>query len=533
MDAAVQQAYDYLKEVRKKQGKTLKRLPTSFLKDTFTDFDGSEKPLRVRDYQAIGVTHLLNMARFLLGDDTGTGKTLMVIIALCFLWEKKPKTKAIILANKSAVGQWAAEFPKFAHGITVFIGAGTPQKRQKIYQDFFDHEGPCAIVIGYRTIVRDIAIFQDLEGYVFISDEATAYCNPKTQVHQVCAHMSRRAKRSWALTATMIKNNLIEGFGIYKALIPGLFPSKSQFMREFCVTRMQKIPGSRKQIPIIVGYRKRDIIRFRDIIDPYFIGRAKHEVASELPVLTTREIRVTMGPAQQAKYMEALAGILYQDKTGEEKTASKLSSLVYCQEIVDHPALVDCEGGSTKIDRLVELLTEGDLRNEKVILFTRFRKLVDILAPEFEKKYQLKGIRITGKEKKVEERLEAIRKFQDPNSDAQLAWITTAGSESVNLQAAKAVVFIDTPWSGGDFLQTIGRMIRLGSVHERCYCFHMVCDRTIDDHVLKTLKKKMKLIESVIGRRVKGEDVDVEIKAEDDISELFRMMQQDAMKAAV
>jgi hypothetical protein len=61
-----------LKEIRERNDLKLK--PTKYLKSTFTDFDGKEKPLNIRYYQVQGILHLVSVPRFLLGDDTGLGK---------------------------------------------------------------------------------------------------------------------------------------------------------------------------------------------------------------------------------------------------------------------------------------------------------------------------------------------------------------------------------------------------------------------------------------------------------------------------
>ena len=364
----------------------------------------------------------------------------------------------------------------------------------------------------------------------------SAYKNPSTQTYQVVRHIGHpeRAVRHWGLSATLIKNNLIEGFGIYSLLVPGLFPtSKNRFMNEYCLTRLQPIPGSRRQIPIIIGYRKDQIARFREKIDPYFLSRAKFDVARELPVLTVRNYEVGMTSEQHAKYREALSGLLEVDKTGEERETTKLTSLIYCQEIVDHPELVDCEGDSEKMDALFSLLTAGDFADEKVIVFSRFRKMVDKLEKEARsKRYNLNTVRVTGNEDE-DERQEAMRRFQDPNDEARVCWITTAAREGVNLQAAKAVVFYDSPWSAGDYLQVLGRMIRIGSKHDRCYAVHMVAKGTIDGHVLTVLRKKMKLIEQVMGKRLKGDDMkDLVVAEQDSIDDLFTALQADARKYA-
>lgn len=415
--------------------------------------------------------------------------------------------------------------------MTVIVCKGSPAQRKKAREEYEAATGPTVLVMGYRSAVQDFSEIQDWEGYIFINDEATAYKNNTTQVHQVCRHLSSKAERTWALTATLIKNSLIEGWGIYQVVAPGLFGNKNSFLNEYCITRMQTLPGSRRQVPIIVGYRERDVRAFRDKIDPYFLGRPKSEVASDLPPLIIKQIQCTLTKFQQEKYAEALTGLLEigRDDKVEEKEVTKLTAVIYCQQIVNHPDLIGCDGDSDKLDTLIDLLTEGELANEKVIVFSRFRKMIDIIGPAL-KKTGTKSVRITGEEDE-KARKASQDTFQDPNSDVRVVLITTAASEAINLQAAKAIIFYDTPWSAGDYLQLLGRMIRIGSLHDRCYALHLVASGTIDERVVKVMETKMGLVEKVLGKRIKGEeDSDVVVSADNDLSDLFNSLVQDAKK---
>ena len=521
--------YKKLKALRSRTD--LKLRPCKHLKQTFTGFDGKEKPLTLRYYQVQGVLHLMAVKRFLLGDDTGLGKTLQSIAALCYLWEKNPDQKAIVLTNKSAVPQWAAEFGKFTTGVTVITCKGTPTQRRKARDIYEAATGPTVLVMGYRSAVGDIKHIQEWKDHVVIFDEATAFKNVKTQCHQVCRHLANNAERVWALTATLIKNNLTEGWGIYQVVYPGLFPTSiNGFMNHYCQTRMQRLPGGRRMVPIIVGYRRDQIEKFKEKIDPMFLGRPKMEVAKELPPLTTRRLTAPMSNAQEEKYAEALSGLLevLDKETGEyeEKEVTKLTAIAYCQQIVDHPELIGADGGSTKLDVLVDLIKEGDLVGEKTIVFSRFRGMVDIIMRELAKN-KINAVRITGSENE-DQRKEAQDLFQNPDNDTQVICITTAATEAVNLQSAKAIVFYDTPWSGGDYLQALGRMIRIGTTHDAVYAFHITSPDTIDDRVMEVLKRKMKLIESIIGKRIKGEDDDTVVEINNDISDIFEALRSDA-----
>ena len=487
--------------------------------------------LKLRQYQIQGVLHLLAMPRFVLGDDTGLGKTLQTIATLCYLWDKRPDIPALICTTKSAVGQWENEFDKFTTGVEIFKCLGTKKKREKIHNAFKEFEGPKALIMGYRTAVQDFQLLQDITGHVMIFDEATAFKNDRSQVHQVCKHLAGSAERVWSLSATIIKNRLMEAWAIYKVTVPHLFSNKTHFMREYCITRDQNIPGSRRRIKIVVGHRKRDIEAFREHIDPYFLGRPKHEVAQELPPLTTKVVHCDLSKPQKNKYAEALQGLLeYTDpETGEvmEREVTKLTAVTVCQQIVNHPALIDCDGDSGKLDTLLDLL-DNELEGEKVIIFSRFRGMVDILEAEIESK-KIKTCRITGAES-GDQRLVSQKAFQDSEDDTKVCLITMAAAEGVNLQLAKAVIFFDTPWSAGDYLQIIGRMIRIGSIHDKVYSYHICAPKTIDERVMKTLKAKMNLIEAVLGKRLKedGEDDAVLEVGQSEIADLFDGLLDDA-----
>ena len=457
--------------------------------------------------------------------------TLQTIAALSYVWDKNPNIAAVICTTKSAVGQWESEFDKFTNGVTVFKCLGTKKKRERIHKEYQLFEGPKALIMGYRTAVMDFQYLQHMVGHVMVFDEATNFKNDRAQVHQVCKHLAGSAEKVWSLSATIIKNRLMEAWAIYQVTVPGLFSNKTHFMREYCITREQSIKGSRRKIQIVVGHRKRDIEAFREVIDPFFIGRPKHEVAKELPLLTTKILECELNKTQKAKYKEALEGILetIDAETGEvvEKEVSKLTAVTICQQIVNHPALIDCDGDSSKLESLLDLLT-NELEGEKIIIFSRLRKMVDIMEAEIEAK-GIKTCRITGAEN-GDQRLASQKAFQDPENETKVCLITMAAAEGVNLQLAKAVVFYDTPWSAGDYLQIIGRMIRIGSIHDKVFSYHVCAKKTIDERVMKTLKAKMGLIEAVLGKRLKeeGESDEVLEVGQSELSDIFDGLLEDA-----
>lgn len=542
--------YDKLKQVR--ASKTLELNPTKMFRQEFVSLDGSVQPFRLRYYQSQGIFHLLMVNRMILGDGTGLGKTIQAIGALCYLWERDPAIKVIVICPKSAIRQWASEVDKFTTGIKTYIATGNPAQRKAAYQAWAsasnDPSQPRAILItNYHSLRSDWddgiqktppppgskpgtqpvtgrGFLDELTArtpkIVTIFDEATAFKNPSTKTHQTCKFLSERSSRCWGLTATLLKNNLMEGFGIYKVIRSDTFSSKNAFINAYCVTELQRVKGGAK-IPIVVGYR--NLEHFRATIDPYFYGRPKHLVSDELPSLTTKEILCELSPAEDKKYTEALAGVL-ELGDGELKDYSdtkELTSLIYAQEVVDSLALLKFDEGdigvghfdgkSAKESALLDLLNE-EFEEEKVIVYTRFEKLVGRLQTLL-KAEGIKSVRITGKEKDTD-RKKAQDVFQDLKSDVKVIFITDAGSEAINLQAAVGMIFFDSPWSWGNYVQLLGRMIRIGSPHQKVLAIHLIAERagkklakdreTIDHKVVKKLRKKKGLIDQVIGEAALG-----------------------------
>jgi SNF2 family DNA or RNA helicase len=570
-----------IKKIRESKTVAFKKSATR-LRTEFAGLDGTVRPFNLRYYQVQGIFHLLMIKRMILGDGTGLGKTVQLIGFLCYLWDTKPDFKAIIVTPKSALRQWAGEFEKFTTGVKTYVVSGNADQRKAVYEAFAKHPTTpdadrAVLLINYHILVRDWVagsvkamlpdgrpdpktpaspglldrITAEFKEMVVIYDEATAFKNTTTKTWQVCRFLSDRADRCYGLTATLLKNKLEEGFAIYKVIKPDVFSNKTRFLNEYCVTKLQPVAGGRK-IPVVVGYK--NLEAFRSRIDLYFLGRPKHVVSDELPTLITKEVLCEMTPAEDMKYKQALTGVLQlgdgEFKDYEEHKA--FVALLYCQQIVDSLHLLKFKEGDliedflfdeqvevkdlgSKEQALYDLITE-EFDEEKVIVYTRFSSLVPRLQ-EILLKDKIKSVAITGKIKDTEKnpaRRKAQDAFQDPKSDIRVIFITDAGSEAINLQAASALIFYDAPWSWGGYVQLLGRPIRIGSPHQHVVAVHLIAERprpakkdrkTIDHYTLDLLQKKKDLVDKVLGESAVGAlDFD---KGTSFTKELVRSLQQD------
>jgi SNF2 family DNA or RNA helicase len=547
--------YDELLRYRKATNASLK--PCPYLKESVV----------LRYYQVIGVLHLIKMTRMVLGDGTGLGKTVEMISAYCYLLSRNPNLKLIVVSPKSATSQWVDEFAKF----TVNVDARRlenygPKSRRDQYEDFWTNPARNVLVMHYHWFREDLRVYEPfIKGdFMVVFDEATAFKNHQSKTHAAALEVSRKASRCYGLTATLLKNNLIEGFGIYRVIHQAVFNTGiTGFKARYCVEKLQEI-GARK-IPVVVGYK--NVEHFRASIDPYFLGRAKYEVSKELPDLITKEVPVGLSDAQWEAYGEALEGLLTvgtPDGEKVEKEVTPLAKLIYCQQIVNSPDLIGREGSSEKENELFRLL-DDEFEGEKTIIFSRFKKMVNRIEKLLGEK-DVPCLRITGDEDEEQRNLsklifqedkEAITRWaqkylvpkDDPREEAhrksvvkschhlimmlknkvtpKIMLLTPAGTEALNLQSASVFIFYDSPWSPGDYEQLLGRMIRIGSVHASVIAVHLVCKGTIDDHVLMRLKEKAKTIKKAMGETTKGA---LTFEKESDIGDIMEKMKADAIR---
>lgn len=520
--------YPKLLEIRKSKTADFKN--NKYLKET----------TKLRYYQVVGALHLLLLQRMILGDETGLGKTIEGIAAYTFLLEKNPDLKLLVICPKSATYQWQEEFEKFTQDITTRVitlkykkKTGFPARKLQ-YEEFNEN----VLIMNYAPVIKEYEMITDVlqPHFMMIADECVAFKNYKTQTSIACKFLADNAERAYGFSATIIKNGLEEVWGIYNVIVPGLFGRITHFRNNFCKQELIKIVvrGRTVRIPKTVGYK--NLAKFKDTLDPYFLIRRKGEVAKELPKLISKKILLEMDIDQKELYRAALSGILYEDRVkheyfevcdqirnGEEgdkiekrhrelkekyekflspegKKRGKLAALTYCQMVSNGPGLLNEPGGSSKEEEFIRLMKD-ELLNEKVIVFSRFKKGLPFLEIRCERN-GFNYVKITGDEDDQQRKSARLRFQNDPN--CKIIFITMAGSSSLNLQAASVVLFYDTPWSYGDLVQTLGRAQRIGSIREHILVLHLVNKGTIDVRVISKVTDKKDLSDQVVGDTAEG-----------------------------
>ena len=554
--------YDKIQRLRSKTDFTMK--PCQFVQDS----------VRLRYYQVIGSVNMMLSLRMLLGDEPGLGKTIQTLVCYAYMRQADPELKLLVVTTKSARRQWGDEVVKFLQmlghhvlqqdykpkGSTRKISGYDARKAQ-----YEEHRDTPILIVGYHSIKEDYEVLAETRGPKFMVayDECQEFKNDQTQAFMGAEYIAQKAVRVYGLTATPIKNRLVEFYNIMKVLMPGLFPGITKFKEAFCKEQLQKIylgKNKTRMVKTVVGYKNLDV--FVKAMEPYFLARPATLVSDELPALTSRKVIIEMSAKQKKLYAEALSGVVYRKKvqqrfiearsamnstaTPSEKvvaeyekrlekyeesltegalTNNKGAALVYCQLVANGGRWVDKEDEdweSPKEEEFRRLVSE-ELADHKVIVFTRFKTGIPILQGILDKE-GVKHCKVTGDENDAD-REKAKKAFQDPDDPHRVIFITAAGSAAINLQTASILIFYDSPWSFGDLIQTLGRFRRLGSVHKNILAIHLVTEGTIDEQVLELLSTKKDLVDKVVGAFSAGAlefDKEIDIGSEEsEVGALF------------
>ena len=90
----------------------------------------------------------------------------------------------------------------------------------------------------------------------------------------------------------------------------------------------------------------------------------------------------------------------------------------------------------------------------------------------------------------------------------------TAGGFGLTLTAARAVAFVQLPWTPGEISQCVDRIHRIGQDADSVTVFNLVAEGTIEEDMAEILIAKGQVLDAVLdaGRVVNALDLKIEGK---------------------
>ncbi len=450
----------------------------------------------LRPYQKRGYSWLMKNFRLGLGsliaDDMGLGKTLQVITALDELKrEGELKTgKVIAVVPATLLTNWVREIRKFAPNLTaeIYHGSdrrlGDPDKR------------PDVLLTTYGTLRRDSEQLSKLSWRVMVLDEVQAVKNTGTGAY--AAASSFPADRVIAMTGTPVENRLMEYWSIFSIVQPGLLGTASDFRENFSV-------------PIENEHDPRAAEAFRKLVAPFMLRRMKTDKAiiSDLPDCIVQDVMTTLLPEQAYLYQEALTRNLDAISRAEANSRDKqvkrralvLKLITELKQICNSPSQYNKQWSETpdsaKAETLFELLDECRENGRKVLVFTQYREMGELLQGWIAKKTGRKPEFLHGGVS-VARRAVMVDDFQN-NPDSHILLVSLkAGGTGLNLTAASVVIHYDLWWNPAVESQASDRAWRIGQQRD-VLVYRFVTEGTFEERINEMLTEKRRITDLAVS----------------------------------
>jgi len=472
-----------LREPDKKHSKAIESLLNKYLKG------------HLRPYQKSGLSWLKIVTSLQLGgclaDDMGLGKTIQVLAML--LVQKhyfKTDQPSLLVVPASLLGNWQSELEKFSPDINYKIIHSSVLSANKVKIAPRNLNKYDLIITTYSMVLR-IDWLQKKQWQVIIADEAQAIKNSKTK--QSKAMRSLQASAKIAMTGTPVENSLGDLWSIFDFACPGLLGNESQFKKAIKVLKEPNEDGEVDYGPL------------RELIAPYILRRKKTDksVISDLPDKIEMAASCYLSRKQATLYqkeVERLAKSL-DDTDGIERKGLVLSSLMKFKQICNHPSQYlandsydpKLSGKFEKIKELAEIIAS---RGEKVLVFTQFRELTDILSHYLGGCFGHEGLVLHGGTP-VKKRQGLVDQFQDPSGPSFFILSLKAGGTGLNLTEANHVIHFDRWWNPAVENQATDRAFRIGQ-KKNVVVHKFICKGTIEEKIDAMISEKQQLTDSLI-----------------------------------
>jgi non-specific serine/threonine protein kinase len=407
------------------------------------------------------------------------------------------------VAPATLIPNWQAEARKFAPHLKVFVAHGSAYPTHRLRQLPKDQIDDAELVIVTYGGLLQFDWLRDVEWNTLVLDEAQAIKNPASQ--QTLAAKRLRAHQRIALTGTPVENRPLDLWSLFDFIAPDLLGNAKDFQRLFTIGADEQA----SQESLAANYH-----RVRDLIRPYFLRRLKTDRAllPDLPDKTEIEVRCALIPQQAALYAR-IVDDLKKDlkdlpKDSVQRRGAILSALMRLKQICNHPAMITGDGNfhprlSGKFLRLGAIAQDIAERHEKMLVFTQFRMLTDVLAGFLGSIFGRPGFVLHG-DTSIDERRRMVEEFQRLDGPPFFILSLKAGGTGLTLTAASHVVHFDRWWNPAVEDQATDRAYRIGQ-RRNILVHKFSCSGTIEARIAALLADKRSLSRNVLPDASGGE----------------------------
>ncbi|HRO09070.1 MAG TPA: SNF2-related protein [Saprospiraceae bacterium] len=449
---------------------------------------------QLRPYQHRGYSWMYRNSKIgfgsVIADDMGLGKTLQVITTLLKYKEDGllQDKKALVVAPTGLLTNWQAEIEKFAPDLKAQIFHGTNRKFEADYD---------VLLTSYGIARSDAAKLKKLPWFSLVIDEAQNIKNNDTA--QAKAIKSIKADNFIAMSGTPVENRLSELWSIMDYSNRGILGNAKEFKDDFGTP--------------IESYNDKAVAeKLKKVTAPFMMRRLKSDksIISDLPDKIEIDSYSTLAKEQASLYEktleEALMAIEAIDATNSKELFARqglvLQMILALKQICNHPTQflknkqLDASL-SGKIDLLFEKLDTIIESGEKVLIFTQFKEMGDLLQHFIAERYKESPMFYHGG-CTLKQRKEMVHQFQTNPAEKIFILSLKAAGTGLNLTAANHVIHYDLWWNPAVEAQATDRAYRIGQ-KSNVMVHRFITKNTFEERINEMIQSKKALAEMTVA----------------------------------
>lgn len=453
----------------------------------------------------------LNYAYFM---EMGCGKSKVLIDNMAWLYENGEIDTAVIVAPKGVYRNWVlkeipAHLPdRIEHRL--FTWRASPNKTQKKELEeatiIGGHDGLRILVVNVEAfatekIMRYLRTFLNDSHFLLAVDESTTIKNPKAKRTKQLTAVGKAATYKRILTGSPVTKSPMDLYAQCTFLGDDLlgFTNYYAYQNRYAVTRRQRMGAH--SFEQIIGYKN-----MPELADKLrtFSSRVLKKDCLDLPEKTYTARYVSLSPEQARHYTTLKNYALAVLEEGQVTAPQVMTQLVRLQQLLCGYLVTDdgetVEVPSRRMDALMDTIEEMD---GKIIIWSRFRNDIARITEALKKKYGENAAGSYYGDTSDEDREKLVANFSDPEHETRffIGNPATAGY-GLTLVSASNVIYYANDFNLETRVQSEDRCHRIGQTKAVTYV-DLISEGTVDEHIVKTLTKKIDLAGAALGEEVK------------------------------
>ena len=415
-------------------------------------------------YQEEGVAIMQNLYNInkingvLLSDDMGLGKTLQILTFLAWIKEKEEKLKALVVVPTSLITNWYNEskneknqgeiqrfFKENTFKVEILKGKLNIDEKEKIRDSNI-------LLTSYETLRINHIKLGKMKWDVMICDEAQKIKNPNTLL--TTAIKTQNANFKIACSATPIENTIVDLWCLVDFSNPGLLGSLKEFKKKY----ISKDKSENKLLETNDNLKNK--------LGEHFIRRTK-DILNHQGKAFPKKIVIY----NHIKYSKEQIKLLEQFNKMKLEGNAVLPIIQRMIMVCSHPKLIedtnelnipnfDLINESLKLENTKEILDKVKLKDEKAIIFTKYKKMQKILSLIIKEWYGFNPSIING-EINTEIRRKLLDNYRASNGFNIIILSPEAAGVGLNIVEANHVIHYTRHWNPAKEEQATDRAYRI------------------------------------------------------------------------